>query len=672
MISTLFGYLFQRENPASQDDHALAAGTALPIFLGIIPQGYITQDVINEVNALDAWSGKKTSLVVVSIDIEDPNPLSNIPNQLNPIWNNGATPFINLKAGTFSSQPTAYQIAAGYYDAALNLWAQVYNLWAQNGKWAFISVLPEMNVPWVSYGMDAANYILAYTHIRQIFAQNNINEPAVRWVFGPNAWYGNLFEAYYPGDAWVDVVGFTSYNFGSCPNNPSTWKEPEEVYGNYIAQMRNLAPTKPVFITATGTSAYTAGGLNAEAKNQWLRDAYAFLARKLGVQSILYNNTNVSWDCDWAVYQTGVLAYTGYRDAISSADFTYITPQELSLADLTPTSFSTYLPLNLANFHFWSDDLPLMVGVYPGDWLGDQSIIDLKLHALDAWSGKRSSLVGLFLNIDEQYPDTHVTGQLSMLWDNGYIPFVNITTESFTAAQIANGQADAGLRAWAQAYKVYAEAKDRISFIAPLEEMDGNWTTYGGDPTNYKLAYYRIQNIFAQEGVPERSIYWVFAPTGYDIQGYPPFENYYPGDPYVDAVGFSSYNFGYCPLNPYPSWWDAGDLLGMPLSRMQILAPSKPVIVAQVATSSYTNYGTLNPSAKNQWVMDAYSYLVDQPSVRGVIYFNYDKAGECDWGIYKTWDDNQRLVDGYRQALTNPLIQYVAPLELRTSNYFLP
>ena len=642
-----------------------AAGI-VPTFLGVIPGRYINGDAIVELYAMDAWAGKASSLVEISLDIQEANGGYDIPTQLNFLWDYGYTPFINLVANIGS--PSAYQIASGVFDSALNQWAQIYANWAQAGKFAFIAILPEMNVPWYSYGMDATNYRLAFTHIRQVFAQNNVPTEAVRWVFAPNGWFNNPFEAYYPGDEWVDVVGFSAYNFGYCPNNPEYWAAPEAVFGGHINALRTLAPSKPIFITRMGSSAYIQPGqVDYAVKNQWLREAYSYLENRPGVQAIIYDNTNNSWDCDWLVYQSGGAQFSGYPEAVTQADLIYLSPQDLGEVDLSLDLPRHFLPLVMHNFDTHTSDFPIMSGIYTGDWMA-QDIIDLKLHALDNWAGKGASIAGLFIDIENPSPDTHITGQLNLIWDNGYVPFVNLTAMGRSAYDIASGVTDADLRVWARAYKNYALNGERAAFIAPLEEMDGFWVPYGLDPANFKLAYWRIQTIFAEEGVPANSVYWVFAPTGYNHHSYPPFEDYYPGHETVDVVGFSSYNFGYCPVDEYPDWLTPEEQLGEFIRRMEVMAPGKAVFITQFAASSYVSPGNNDDSVKSQWLEDAYTYLASYESVKAALYFNLDNG--CDWAFYNTWDGNSRQLVGYRDGISIPAYEYVTPSELSFSGFF--
>lgn len=636
------------------------------VFLGIYPQGYIDQDVIDrELHALDDWAGKRVSIAAISIDIEEPNGSAVIPNQLNLLWENGYTAFINLMAGTISSKPTAQEIAAGSYDSAISEWAQAYQSWAINGKWAYIAPLPEMNVSWLSYGEDPSNYVMAYERIQSMFTQEGVSKDSVRWVFAPNGWYGNSFEEYYPGDENVDVVGFSSFNFGYCPvDSTPTWSGPEEVYGSYINSMRQLAPDKPIFITRTGVTAYASdGGTDADVKNQWLQDAYAYLGNSLGVKAILYYNINQDWDCDWAVYKKDGDKYSGYKDAIVSADFGYLSPSDLNQEDISLNINTVFLPLTVRSTQTCSTEDPVLLAVYSQNWPGLQSTMDGELHTLDEWARKRSSIIGTYLDIELPDPNTHVRGQLKLIWNNGYTPYVNLSS-SHSAYDIASGGLDDDIRSWAKAYAEYATGGGgRMAFIGSLQEMNGYWVPYGLNPDNYKAAYWHIQDIFAEEGVPSESVKWVFAPNGWSRPSDPAFEKYYPGNDAVDVVAFSAYNFGYNPSNSYPSWEPPKKVFGEYLERMTAMAPTKPIFIAQTGTSAYYKDG-VNPDAKNHWLRKAYEYLAGYPGVRAIIYFNVVNEQGYDWPIFIPNNPDQQY-EGYRDAVGRSDYCYISPHNLK-------
>jgi beta-mannanase len=516
-----------------------------------------------------------------------------------------------------------------------------------------------MNTPWFSYGRDPGNYKLAFVRIRQIFTQNGVPASAVRWVFAPTNQVQLTFESYYPGDDLVDIVGVSAYNDGFCPSTLDPfWDSPQEAFGFALQELHAMAPDKPIFITRLGTTAYTAKKqTNNTAKDQWLRDAYSYVATDPSVRAILYDNYNGS--CDWPVFAPGEFQFDGYRDAVADLHYGYLTPARLGETNLDPVigDKEYYFPFTIATNH-----QPVLLGTYSQEWIGSQRVMDYEYHALDTWAGKRLSIAGMFLDMFSS-PVDNVEMPIEAAWDNGYTPFVNLTVQSnsgITAAKIANGYADAALHDIARTYATMAQYNHQMAFFAPLQEMNGDWVPYSKDPENFKLAYRRIQQIFAEEGVPSNSIKWVFAPSGWSAPESPAFEDYYPGDAYVDVIGFSAYNFGYCPVSQYPKWESPKAIYYKYIERITVLAPGKPIFIAQTGTSAYTSHGK-DVAMKNQWLSDAYDYLAAHPSVRAVLYYNrYDD--ECDFSFYQLGGEQYT---GYQQGVANPVYDYISPYALR-------
>jgi beta-mannanase len=177
--------------------------------------------------------------------------------------------------------------------------------------------------------------------------------------------------------------------------------------------------------------------------------------------------------------------------------------------------------------------------------------------------------------------------------------------------------------------------------------MNASWVSYGLDPSNYKLAYSHIQDIFRQEGVPDSAVLWVFAPNGWSEPGQE-FELYYPGDDLVDVVGFSAFNFGACVAGGVG--WDTFDVAIQPyLDRMNAMAPSKPIFLAQTGTVE-------QGGDRGEWLLDSFAQLSSSAMFQGMIYFNVSKvehgAPSCnpvDWRVYNP--DTDVGDDGFIEAL---------------------
>lgn len=303
-------------------------------------------------------------------------------------------------------------------------------------------------------------------------------------------------------------------------------------------------------------------------------------------------------------------------------------------------SYQVYLPViehTVANNQ-------ILLGVYPENWWTPmpQDTLRNEIASLEAWTGKKHSLMGIFHFFNQ--PNV-VSFMLVPIWEAGYLPFVNIYVNA-SAYDMASGKWDESIRSWARDFKVYANDGKRYAFLAPLQEMNWRGSPYSRDPQNFKLAYYRIQKIFQEEGVPRESIRWVFAPNGASDKNDPPFEDYYPGDQYVDVLAFSSYNFGRVK-------WTTPEAVFVPyIQRMTSLSPNKPIIIAQT--------GTTGGGPKDQWLADAYNLLKDYPQVKGIIYYN--AIADYDWAIYQP--PRGIVFEGYRQGVSNPVYEYIEPANI--------
>jgi hypothetical protein len=301
---------------------------------------------------------------------------------------------------------------------------------------------------------------------------------------------------------------------------------------------------------------------------------------------------------------------------------------------------------------------PILLGLYTNGYAGEQQIIDRELRQVEQAAGKKHAIVGIFMDIQDENPDYNIGHRLELLRENGYTAFINLKS-TYNAAAIARGDLDNDLRRVAKAVADWTKRGDgRMMFIAPLQEMNISGEAYSLDPVNFKLAYKRFQQIFAEFDVPSKSVLWVFAPNGFSRVRNHDFENYYPSDAQVDIAGFSGYNWGYCPspLNQR-KLWDKPELVYEPyIKRMQKLAPNKPIFIAQMASSSYSSPQNSNNTAKDNWLYDTYKYFAASQSVQAIIYFNIQK--ECDWVLTT---QGQNTARNYSESVADPTYGYIEP-----------
>jgi len=240
-------------------------------------------------------------------------------------------------------------------------------------------------------------------------------------------------------------------------------------------------------------------------------------------------------------------------------------------------------------------------GVYPGGITGEESDLTLNdLRSYEATVGKRAAWVYFSHNWYEgrEFP----LETAAWIREAGSLPYIRLMLRSsaeqdraeslFTLQAIVDGQFDDDLRAWC------AAARD---FGTPLlaeygTEMNGEWFSWNGvwngggaaggygeadqpdGPERFRDAYRRIVQTCREQGAD--NITWVFHVNGEDwpTAEWNRFENYYPGDEWMDWVAVSVYGA----QTPEDDYWDGfSGYMDSAYARLDQLAPDKPVILAE-------------------------------------------------------------------------------------------
>ncbi len=175
----------------------------------------------------------------------------------------------------------------------------------------------EMNItdyPWWPghYGLDAGSFIEMFRHVRDIFRAEGVTN--VEWMWSPNyasnppdAW--NSTFNYYPGDAYVDWIGLSGYNWAGATGQP--WREPEYFYDQVLREL-GCRYAKPVIIAEVGS--VTDGGDMGKAN--WISELYEDLDDYPFVRGIVWFN-------DFAYAQRGRADFrvtTGSQDCVEHGD----------------------------------------------------------------------------------------------------------------------------------------------------------------------------------------------------------------------------------------------------------------------------------------------------------------------------------------------------------------
>ena len=361
-----------------------------------------------------------------------------------------------------------------------------------------------------------------------------------------------------------------------------------------------------------------------------------------------------------------------------------IDPIVIPLGTSIPTDFPADIPSQLPELPVVSgSSMPKILGIIlPVYWSSEN--VDKYMPEADALAGKKHTAVGWGIDVqdpalyepwatDYDLNKNNLYRQLEQLWLKGYVSFVKIGS-STTIREIADGQYDPQLNQMAQLYKRWLQnGGGRKAMFGPFQEMNGTWVPYyspGSTPAqrqqDYKDAYRHILEVFLNNGVDRSQIWWVFAPNGGSLPE-DNFEYYYPGDDLVDLVGFASYNFGYCDAtlksdgSDYGNWENYDRIYEPYINRMQIMAPTKPIIITETGSSALTSIEArknhaYDYAAKTAWFELNYGWLASQPMVLGIFYFDYNALGNnvaCDLGIPRS------DFDGYKNAAANPDFLYL-------------
>ena len=182
-------------------------------------------------------------------------------------------------------------IAGGSQDAHITAWlkeAQSYSSRTQ----IIVRFAPEMNDtsrPWASgigtvgYAESTpAEYIAMWRHVAAI---RNAVAPNVLLMWNPlNYGAGPYeFESFYPGDAYIDVLGINGFNWSDQRAGSPGWQDPTAVFGfndatnGPIPRLKALAGSKPWGIAETASASdvpayFQPGGKYYSSYGSWVFD----------------------------------------------------------------------------------------------------------------------------------------------------------------------------------------------------------------------------------------------------------------------------------------------------------------------------------------------------------------------------------------------------------------
>ena len=236
-------------------------------------------------------------------------------------------------------------------------------------------------------------------------------------------------------------------------------------------------------------------------------------------------------------------------------------------------------------------------------------------------AGKRASLVHYGQPPPWQQAFLPSVGDL--VTSRGAIPFMDMSSQSASLTDIANGVYDSSIRAWAQAVKTW----NKSFFLRWDWEMNGTWFPWGAqaaaNPAAYVASWRHFHDVVASVGAS--NVTWVWCPNT-EYSGSTSLSSLYPGDGYVDWTCVDGYNWG-----PLGGGWQTFDQVFQgTYNSLLATAPSKPIMIGE--TSSVEDGGS-----KASWITDGLAELPTKfPAIRAISWFNwriYERSTWVSWPI---------------------------------------
>lgn len=187
---------------------------------------------------------------------------------------------------------------------------------------------------------------------------------------------------------------------------------------------------------------------------------------------------------------------------------------------------------------------------------------------------------------------------------------------------IVNGDYDYYIDKWAADLKDFGE----IVFIRLGHEMNDPyrypWGPQNNKPEDFITAWRYVVNRFRAQKVD--NAVWVWSPH----PAYLLYNEYYPGNDYVDWVGVGALNYGTVAL--WSKWWSFDEIFGDYYDRLA--AFGKPIVI--------TEFGSLAVGGqRSQWYEQAFTNLPEKyPQLKAILFYNNNNDNttlnkSLDWSL---------------------------------------
>jgi mannan endo-1,4-beta-mannosidase len=295
-----------------------------------------------------------------------------------------------------------------------------------------------------------------------------------------------------------------------------------------------------------------------------------------------------------------------------------------------------------------SAEVPRQLGVYLPGGGGSASTLDEYASMV----GRKPDIFLVFRNMDGPLL---YSSEINNLRSRGETPMV--TLEPYLGSGVASlpdiaaGKYDAYFRKEADAVRGLGMTV-MIRFAHEMNLLSSDWgpNKAGNTGSTYADAWRHIVTVFREEGAS--NVKWVWVPN-VDYGGRP-FNQFFPGDEWVDYVGLDGYNWGSSGGESFASF---SKIFASSYATITQLS-TKPLIVTETAASEAGGN-------KAAWIEETFLRTIPQtmPRISAVIWFSENK--ERDWPV----NSSQASLDAYRKVVAStlyggtqaPVVKEVAP-----------
>ena len=180
-------------------------------------------------------------------------------------------------------------------------------------------------------------------------------------------------------------------------------------------------------------------------------------------------------------------------------------------------------------------------GKIPEPFTGIATNGDFGAHAASfrSYTGAHLRLVEFY----NPFPGPFQSAEAQQIVDLHALPLIQLNPRRISMAQVASGGYDSDIRSYAEQVKAF-----RCHVVLSFgHEMNGWWYPWGlpdTSPATFKAAWRHFHDVFAAAGV--RNVIWSWDPTHQYSEFRPgevatPASEWYPGNKYVDWIGFDGY-----------------------------------------------------------------------------------------------------------------------------------